>query len=341
MSVDKYTEEWLEREFVGYGMEPPNPEWPNGAKVCVSFVVQYYMGAESSVLNGDEKACGDLFEIPKTVSIPGRYESAEQTYEYGSREGVLRLLNLFKKCDVPVTWNFYTRAIERNPFWVKPILESGAEISVGGYRWRDNLHDNVAPEVEDMEIQKSIEIIQSATGDKSLPKGWLVERRSNLSTKLYSLAHESSQLPLLYSSDSCQDDLPYWIPSPSGKTDKGLLMIPFSYDTSDLRFNMRGSGWACPADWATYLKDSFDCFYEEAEAGEPKMMTVLLHPHICGRPNRVIHLENFIKYAQSKGAWFARRADIATHWQSKFPYEAKVAFGQTSLPECGQISIPA
>lgn len=47
MAVDKYTEEWLEREFIGYGMEQPNPEWPGGAKVCVSFVVQYYMGAVS------------------------------------------------------------------------------------------------------------------------------------------------------------------------------------------------------------------------------------------------------------------------------------------------------
>ena len=45
MSSNKYEEQWFEREFVGYGMNPPNPEWPGGAKVCVSFMVQYYMGA--------------------------------------------------------------------------------------------------------------------------------------------------------------------------------------------------------------------------------------------------------------------------------------------------------
>ncbi|EON99091.1 putative polysaccharide deacetylase family protein [Phaeoacremonium minimum UCRPA7] len=283
MSADKYTEEWLEREFVGYGMEQPNPEWPGGAKVCVSFVVQYYMGAvsvhllssgklddsqkltdrmkELSVLNGDEKTCADLLEIPKAMPSQGRNEGAEQMYEYGAREGVPRLLNLFKKYNLPVTWNFYTRAIERNPFWVKPILESGAELSLGGYRWRDNLHDNVKPEVEDEEIQKSFDILQKAAEDKHLPQ----------------------------------------------------------------------------ADWATYLKDTFDCFYEEGEAGEPKMMTIVLHPHICGRPNRAIHLENFIKYAQAKGTWFARRIDIANHWQTKFPFDAKTAFGQTSVPECGKI----
>lgn len=47
MATKRYEDEFLEREFEGYGMEPPNPEWPGEAKVCVSFVVQYYMGAVS------------------------------------------------------------------------------------------------------------------------------------------------------------------------------------------------------------------------------------------------------------------------------------------------------
>lgn len=44
----KYQEEWLERDFMGYGFDKPDPRWPGGAKVCVSFVVQYYMGAVST-----------------------------------------------------------------------------------------------------------------------------------------------------------------------------------------------------------------------------------------------------------------------------------------------------
>jgi len=338
--MDKYTEAWPEREFVGYGMDMPDPQWPHGAKVCVSFIVQYYMGAEPSFLNGDNVTCTELMEIPKTRFSKGRYESAEQMIEYGAREGVPRLLSIFKKHNVPVTWNLYTRAIERNPFWIKPIIDSKAEISLGGYRYQDNLHDNITPEEQEAEIQKSIDILHQVTGKTEGPAGWFVERRSGLSTKLYSLAHEARKLPLVYSSDSCQDDLPYWTRSPS-TAEKGLLMVPFSYDTSDMRFNMRGSGWACPSDWATYLRDTFDCFYEEAAAGEPKMMTIVLHPHICGRPNRAIQLENFIQYAQSKGAWFARRVDIAKHWQERFPYDPATAFGQTKVPECGKISIPA
>ncbi|ORY32009.1 hypothetical protein BCR39DRAFT_525190 [Naematelia encephala] len=337
MTADKYQEEWLEREFIGYGFDMPDPKWPGGAKVCVSFVVQYYMGAEANVLEGDPTCCADYLEIPKVFPTAGRNENNEMMYEFGAREGVPRLLNLFKKYDVPVTWNIFTRAIEKEPYWVKPILDSGAEISCGGHRYRDNFY--VDPEEEDRLVEKSIDTLQEITGDKTLPKGWLVERRSNLSTKLYSLEHAKRDLPLLYSSDSCQDDLPYWIPSPAKAG--GLLMIPFSYDCTDLRFNMRGSGWASPKDYFLHLRDTFDCLYEEGEQGEPKMMTVLLHPHIIGRPNRTLWLEEFIKYVKSKSdSWIARRADIAEHWHKTHPYDPKTAFGQTPVPECGQIHIP-
>lgn len=89
-------------------------------------------------------------------------------------------------------------------------------------------------------------------------------------------------------------------------------------------------------------------------------MTVLLHPHIIGRPNRAFWLEQcvsqpdsgvenrlikirrFIKYITEKpgAAWVARRVDIAEHWQKNFPYDPKTAFGQTPVKPCGQIKIP-
>ena len=45
--MSKYQEQWIEREFKGYGLNSPNPKWPGGAKVCISFVVQYNNGAVS------------------------------------------------------------------------------------------------------------------------------------------------------------------------------------------------------------------------------------------------------------------------------------------------------
>ena len=41
------------RDLEGYGRTPPNPGWPGGARVAVSFVVNFEEGAEMSVSAGD------------------------------------------------------------------------------------------------------------------------------------------------------------------------------------------------------------------------------------------------------------------------------------------------
>jgi len=47
------------------------------------------------------------------------------------------------------------------------------------------------------------------------------------------------------------------------------------------------------------------------------MMSLGLHLRIIGRPGRIGYLEKFLQYAsQKEGVWFARRADIATHFAS-------------------------
>jgi hypothetical protein len=88
--------------------------------------------------------------------------------------------------------------------------------------------------------------------------GWYVDRSSNFSIRAYCREHARRVLPLPYSSDSQSDDLPYWVPSPikdepgTGE-DAGLLMIPVSQDCSDMRFNVRGAGWAGPDDFFKHL----------------------------------------------------------------------------------------
>lgn len=36
------------RDLVGYGRHPPNAQWPNGAKIAVSFVINYEEVEKSS-----------------------------------------------------------------------------------------------------------------------------------------------------------------------------------------------------------------------------------------------------------------------------------------------------
>ena len=43
------------RDFIGYGENPPNIVWPNKAKIAISVVVNYEEGSEYSLLDGGNK----------------------------------------------------------------------------------------------------------------------------------------------------------------------------------------------------------------------------------------------------------------------------------------------
>ena len=60
-----------ERDLVGYGGHPPDPCWPNRARLAVQFVLNVEEGAESSVLNGDDGSEPYLHELPGRPARPG------------------------------------------------------------------------------------------------------------------------------------------------------------------------------------------------------------------------------------------------------------------------------
>lgn len=64
---------------------------------CESKVVSDADRKENNVLEGDPMFCADYMEIPKGLPGPGRNESNEMMYEYGAREGVPRLLDIFNR----------------------------------------------------------------------------------------------------------------------------------------------------------------------------------------------------------------------------------------------------
>ena len=51
------------RDLVGYGRNPPHPRWPNDARICVQFVINYEEGGENNILHGDRASEAFLSEI--------------------------------------------------------------------------------------------------------------------------------------------------------------------------------------------------------------------------------------------------------------------------------------
>ncbi|KAK0469051.1 uncharacterized protein EV420DRAFT_5915 [Desarmillaria tabescens] len=264
------------RDFVGYGWDTPQDCWPNGAKIAVSFVINFEEGGESTLANGDEYSEGYLHEAFHKAPLKGkRDQQLETMFEYGIRQGLPRILRLFDQYDYKFTTHAVARAIEVCPQYGKLLPKLGHEIACHGNRWRSFY--TASPEEEAAHVSEGIDRLQRLTGDSSVPSGWYLGRGSNQSARIIAREHFKRGLPLLYSSDTYADDLPYWVESPlasEGIEDEGLLMIPYSLDCSDHRFLCKGSGWSSSDDFFWHMKETFDYLYEEGLEGRPKMMTI-------------------------------------------------------------------
>ncbi len=51
------------RDMRGYGAQPPDPRWPDGARLALQIVLNYEEGGESCVLHGDAASETFLSEI--------------------------------------------------------------------------------------------------------------------------------------------------------------------------------------------------------------------------------------------------------------------------------------
>src|SRR5271169_897400 len=92
-----------DRDYVGYGADPPDPQWPGGARIAVNINLNFEGGGERSVMDGDGGSEGALNDIGMP-SLPGvRSPIVESVFEYGSRVGGWRLLRLFRRFGVKIS----------------------------------------------------------------------------------------------------------------------------------------------------------------------------------------------------------------------------------------------
>ena len=297
------------RDLVGYGQRPPPAQWPAGARIAVQFVVNYEEGGENCVLHGDPASEAFLSEIVGAAPWPGqRHPSMESIYEYGSRVGVWRLLDLFARYEIPLTVFGVAMALERNPAVAEAAMAAGHEICSHGYRWID--YRDVPEDVEREHLERAIEIIRRLTGER--PLGWYTGRTSERTRAL--VVEEGG---FLYDADDYNDDLPFW----TEVNGKSHLVVPYTLDNNDMRF-ATPQGFNSGDQFYSYLRDAFDVLYAEGEH-TPRMMSVGLHCRLVGRPGRLAALARFIEYTRRfDDVWYGRRIDIAHHWRALHPATA-------------------
>ena len=286
------------RDFVGYGNKVPKVSWPGGARIAVSLVVNYEEGAERSLAEGDDSAEG----MGESAAVPDGMRNLrnESLFEYGTRAGLWRLLDIFQRQDVKATFFICSRSLEQTPEGGREITAGGHEAAGHGHRWLPTY--TLGREEERRQLQQAVASIEALTGQR--PLGWYAR-----SPSIHTRGLVVEEGGFVYDCNSFADDLPYFVDVKGRK----WLVLPYSQETNDIKFVL-APGYAEPDDFFRQLRDAFDCLYQEGERS-PKMLSVGLHLRMAGRPARAAALERFIRHAKDFPAvWFARRIDIARWW---------------------------
>ena len=291
------------RDFTGHGAHPPDPKWPDGARVAVSLVLNYEEGGENATIHGDAASEAFLSDIAGAAPWPGRrHWNMESLYDYGARAGFWRLHRLFTSRRLPVTIYGVATALARAPEQVAAMQSAGWEVASHGLKWVD--HRDMPEAEERAAIAEAIRLHTEVTG--SPPRGWYTGRCSENTLRLTA---ETGQFDWV--SDTYDDDLPYW----REVGDRDQLVIPYTLEANDMRF-ATAPGYVTGRDFGDYLIDSFDTL--SAEGG--RMFSIGLHCRLIGRPGKIAGLIRFLDHVEGKGAWFATRGQIAAHWAAHHPH---------------------
>lgn len=287
-------------------MQEERIDWPDGAKMALSVVVNVEEGSEQTIARGD-KGMEPVDELGIFIKAPIRNYANESNYLYGIKAGAPRVVKLLRAFDIMASWTVAALSLENHPEIARAIVDLGHEPVSHGWRW---IHQFKLNEEQEREfIRKAVSSIEKTCGVR--PYGWLSRYMLTDNTRRLLIEEGFS-----YHMDDYSGDVPFW--DRDTVPDKPMVIVPYQLDNNDMKM------WTDPAmtpeQWLAYAKRNFDQVYREGEEGSPKMMSLGLHLRIIGRPGRIWALEEFFKHVRKfDGVWITTRKAIADHFAEAHP----------------------
>src|SRR5258708_4267555 len=130
-----------------------DPFWPDKARLVISISMQMEAGAQPE--SGAESPLPRI--DPKYADI-----AATKWYEYGFKEGLPRLLDMFDRREVKVTSHMVGAAVEKHPALAKEIVQRGHEPAGHGQTWTPQY--SMTSEQERKSYTDSAATIERVTG---------------------------------------------------------------------------------------------------------------------------------------------------------------------------------
>jgi peptidoglycan/xylan/chitin deacetylase (PgdA/CDA1 family) len=262
--------------------------WPDGARLVISLSLQMEAGAQAE--RGAPGPWGAL--DPKYADLP-----TEKWYEYGFKEGIPRLLDMYDRQKVKVTSHMVGMAVEKHPALAKEIVQRGHEAAAHGQTWEPVWA--ASPAEERASYEANIRTVERVTGTR--PVGYNAPAMRATPNTFEIL----QDLGFLYHTDDLSRDEPFVI----AVRRKPFVVVPYTFQLNDLQ-NYENR-WRTCADFAGEIKAEFDALYVESER-KRRMMSVSSHDRVAGRASRTAVMDEFIAYAQRHpGVVFMRKDEIA------------------------------
>src|SRR6266481_5138538 len=187
--------------------------WPDGARLVVSISMQMEAGAQP--LSGAESPMPKL--DPMYPDLP-----AAKWYEYGFKEGVPRLLDMFDRRKVKVTSHMVGATVDLHPVLAKEIVQRGHEASGHGQTW--SAQYSMTPEQERESYNQSVASIELATGTKPLGFNAFWLRGTPHTLEIL------QELGFLYHIDDVSRDEPFLI----NVKGKPFAVVPYTLHMNDI-----------------------------------------------------------------------------------------------------------
>ncbi len=234
--------------------------WPNNAKLAISISMQFEAGGEP------ERGADSPFS---GSPLPDQYPDlpAQTWFEYGYKEGIPRLLNLWDKHGIKVTSHMVGQAVLANPELAKDIVARGHEAAAHGMSWLSQFDMTRAQEKEF--ISAGVNAIREVTGENPVGYNcnWL--RRS---VNTISILQE---LGFIYHIDDLSRDEPFVL----SVNEKPFVVVPYTVRCNDIVL-FEGRNFSAEAFYNT-LQYEFDQLYSEGQSRR-RQMSISTHDRIGG-----------------------------------------------------------
>jgi peptidoglycan/xylan/chitin deacetylase (PgdA/CDA1 family) len=267
-------------------------DWPSGKRLA------FYIG-----LNIEHFAfMAGIGNDPFTRAAGPQTQRNYAWRDYGLRVAVWRIFEMLDELQIPATILLNSLVCEHYPDVIDRIRARGDTICAHG-RTNAELGNALWEHDEARIIAESTETIEKCFGTR--PRGWMgpaaAESRNTPDLLVEAGYTHTLGWPV--------DDQPIWMKTRSGS----LLSVPYPMELNDMGTNvMRDHSGE---DFAQMIIDQFDEMLETSRR-QPLVMSVALHPFICGQPFRLRALRRALQHCAEHAdnrVWFTRADAIAAH----------------------------